>query len=236
MNQVVINNKKILFRNIRCPILKVNQRTETSFSASAYGGGGSMKGSVSGNIYNGSGGINGCLNGSFAPVGFTYSGGSVTYNEFWLKDENNTEFTIELLQSNIKAREGNDISVIYATVEGDENCFFPIVFINHSTKVSEILMNGTNFLYYKFNEDLFRRNSNQFPIIGVVGLGIGVYISMQTASYSPVVIISIVGFIVEWLVSKSNKDRVDSKNRIVINKRAEIDAIFSQEIRLAKGQ
>lgn len=227
MNSVAYNGKNIIFKTVKSSILKVNQRTETNFQGSAQGGGGSIIGGTSGNIYNGTGSVNGYVTGTIAPINFTYSGGSVTIHEYWLKDEDGIEFTLELLQSNIRAREGNDLSVIYATVEGNSKGYIPIIVFNHGTKMFEILMNGKYFLWERYGEDVIPVYENVFPFLrrGTAIAGV------VMAFVHPIFLLLPVGAIVFKLVkSDESKKRVDAFNEEIEKKRSGIDVIFNERI------
>ena len=225
MDIIPFNGKKIVFKTVRSQILKANQRTESNFNAAGSGGGGGMNG----NIYGTNGSMNGYFTGTIAPINYTFSSGSVTIYEYWLKDSEGTEFTVELLQSNIRAREGNDMSILYANVEGDSRGFIPVMALNHGTKAFELLMNGKFFLYYRFDEDV-KYTTGQLPFLirgsGILGIGA----SIAAMSFVPFAIIAGIGIAIKIAKSSSHKSEISKYNDEITNKRNELDKLFNQRI------
>ena len=151
----------------------MNQRTETNFSAEASGGGGSIHGATIGRIDNGTGAVNGFISGSIAPINFNYSGGSVTYNEIWL-DDAGVEFTIELLQTNIRSRTDNTLTVVFANTAADDRGFIPLLILNHETRMYEIFLDGSQFLWLRYGEDIIERYRPNSYTEWIAGAVIGV--------------------------------------------------------------
>jgi hypothetical protein len=225
MESAIFNGKKIVFKTVRSSVLKTNQRTESNFNAAGTGGGGGMDG----NIYGANGSMNGYFTGTIAPISYTLTGGSVTIYEYWLKDDQDTEFTIELLQSNIRAREGNELSVLYANVEGDARGFIPVMILNHGTKAYELLMNGKFFLYYRFNEDVkFTTAQLPFLIRGSAVLGAVLGVVMQ--SFVPFALLAIVGIAIKTMKWSSHKSEIAKHNDSIEKKRSELDVMFNQHV------
>lgn len=227
MESEVKNN--LVFKTIRSKVLKVTQRTEISFEAKAQGGGGSIQGATYGHMNSGTGSTSGYVSGYIAPIDFTHSGGSLTVHEYWLNDDDGTEFILELLQTNIRAREGNTFSIVYVGRGDDGKGFVPLVVLNHDTKQYQIFMNSTKYTLERHGYDIALRKE-QIPYL-VTGFGIaGIVTSIGMKKWWLVIVALIIGTGLKGWLYRRHKIKVDEHNQMVISVRSKIDKIFNEKV------
>lgn len=115
MTSFIHNKKEIEFHEVTGEVLGQNKFSETHVSSS---GGGGYVGKTGGYV--------GAAN---------ISSEAVTNHEFWIKKDDGTEESVQLLGHDIPLREGQTISMIYAANKGGDTSY-PCALINHNAKRS----------------------------------------------------------------------------------------------------